>query len=226
MPSQAPARNLRCPPVTDPSGAPAYPRPGFGEQHPSAVAFLARNRPLIETPFQWPNGNVVTARSFDVTDELPSDLVQSVRCLVFTDHEHVVMCENARGVRHVWPGGRREPGETFVETARREVHEETGWLVAHESLIHIGWLHYEAGPHRGPDVPWPHPDIFHALYVGRATSREAEDWTDTEGFELSSRIVSTGQVMEAITSGDPATPVLEQVLSRRPWSRVGNAVSE
>jgi 8-oxo-dGTP pyrophosphatase MutT (NUDIX family) len=170
---------------------------------------------MIETEFAWPNGSIVTARAFAVLDDLPSEVVQSVRCLVFTDDDHVVMCENARGVRHVWPGGRRELGETFEQTACREVLEETGWVLDPASLTQIGWLHYEAGPHRGPDIPWPHPDIFHALFTGRARSREAEDWIDTEGYELSSRSVSTARVLRAITPGDAATPLLESHLDRR-----------
>ena len=194
--------------------AAVYPRPGFGEEHPAAAAFLRRHEPLITTEFQWPDGSVVAARSFAVTDDLPAEVVQSVRCLVFTDDEHVVMCENARGVRHVWPGGRREPGETLVQTASREVLEETGWLLTHESLIHVGWLHYEAGPHRGPEIPWPHPDIFHAVFVGRASSRQADDWTDTEGYELSSRAVPIAEVVSAITPGDAATAILEAVIAR------------
>ena len=191
-----------------------YPRPGFGLQHPSVAAFLAQHQPLTETEFEWPNGSVVTAHSFDVLDDLPGEVVQSVRCVVFTDDEHVVMCENVRGIRHVWPGGRREVGETLVETACREVLEETGWVLNPASLRHIGWLHYEAGPHRGPDIPWPHPDIFHALYAGRAQSLQAEDWVDTEGYELSSRVVSTAEVVSAITPGDAATAVLEGLLAR------------
>lgn len=170
---------------------------------------------MSETAFEWPNGSIVTARAFDVLDDLPSEVVQSVRCLVFVDDDHVVMCENARGVRHVWPGGRREVGETLVETGCHEVLEETGWVLDPASLTQIGWLHYESGPHRGPDIPWPHPDIFHALFAGRARSREAEDWTDTEGYELSSRAVSTAEVLNVITPGDVATPLLDAHLTGR-----------
>ena len=205
---------LRTLPAVADTTVDVYPRPGFGDQHPSAAEFLARHQPLTEGQFEWPNGSVVVARAFDVADELPTEVVQSVRCLVFTDDEHVVLCENIRGVRHVWPGGRREPGETFAQTACREVLEETGWLVGPASLTQVGWLHYEAGPHRGPEIPWPHPDIFHALFVGRASSREAEDWTDTEGYELSSRLISPDEVMSALTPGDVATPLLEALFAR------------
>lgn len=198
--------------MTTPTAGTGYPRLGFGDRHPSAAAYLERNEPLLAVEFQWPNGSVVTARSFTVVEALPDEVVQSVRCLVFTDDEHLVMCENARGVRHVWPGGRREPGETLAQTACREVLEETGWLVAPESLTQVGWLHFEAGPHSGPEIPWPHPDIFHALFVGRAPSRAAEDWTDTEGYELSSCVVPVGEVVAAITPGDAATPVVASVL--------------
>lgn len=200
--------------MSGPSSDQLCPRPGFGLQHPEAAAFLALHQPLTEGEFEWPNGSVVTARCFAVADALPSEVVQSVRCLVFADDEHVVMCENVRGIRHVWPGGRREPGETYIDTACREVREETGWHLDPTSLLQVGWLHYEAGPHRGPEIPWPHPDIFHVLFTGRVASREAETWTDTEGYELSSRTVPSREVARTVTPGDVATPLVETLVAR------------
>jgi ADP-ribose pyrophosphatase YjhB (NUDIX family) len=55
---------------------------------------------------------------------LPEELVTSVRCIVRVDNL-LIYCQNSDG-RHPWPGGRRQPGESYVETAAREVHEETG----------------------------------------------------------------------------------------------------
>ena len=48
---------------------------------------------------------------------------------------------NLDGLTHAWPGGRRQPGESFAETAAREVEEETGWLVRPGSFRLLGWLH-------------------------------------------------------------------------------------
>lgn len=165
-----------CAPVISTSDDLSYPRPGFGVQHPEAKAFLALHRPLTEGEFEWPNGSVVTARCFAVTDALPSEVVQSVR-------------------------------------VSREVREETGWHLDPISLLQVGWLHYEAGPHRGPGIPWPHPDIFHVLFTGRVASREAETWTDTEGYELSSRLVVASEVARTVTPGDVATPLVETLVA-------------
>ena len=54
------------------------------------------------------------------------------------------------------PGGQREPGETLEEALRREVREESGWLI--DSVSILGFIHLE---HLGPKpsgyrYPSPH----------------------------------------------------------------------
>ena len=63
------------------------------------------------------------------TDELPPlEHISSVRCIVFRDDMVLVVREGEEA--HVVPGGRREPGETLMQTLERELLEETGWTVA------------------------------------------------------------------------------------------------
>jgi hypothetical protein len=40
------------------------------------------------------------------------------------------------------------------------------------------------------DHPWPHPDFVQAVFATRAVGRERDDWTDVEGYETSSRLVT------------------------------------
>lgn len=122
---------------------------------------------------------------------MPDALVTSVRCIVITA-DGVVRCNNRDG-SHLWPGGRREPGETFKETATREVLEETGWLLDPDSLHLLGWLHFEYLSERPSDWPFPHPDFVQLVFTATARRREdtadGQAWTDTDGWEQSSDLV-------------------------------------
>lgn len=126
----------------------------------------------------------------------------SVRCLVRVDG-HIVVCENADGSLHPWPGGRRQTGETFVQTACREVHEETGWLLDPESLRPLGWLHFHIlRPQRPEEHGLPHPDFLQVVYAGAARSRDGgreSDWTDTEGYELHSQLLPLEEALTTVT---------------------------
>jgi ADP-ribose pyrophosphatase YjhB (NUDIX family) len=143
---------------------------------------------------------------------LPLELVTSVRCLVRV-RDLIVVCETPNGTWHPWPGGRREVGESFEATASREVHEETGWLLDTETAKFIGWLHLEhlRTPPRGYE--FPHPDFLQVVLIANATTRDGgleSDWTDTEGYEMRSRLVSISEA-RVITSGSdmPASPFLD-----------------
>ena len=134
--------------------------------------------------------------------ELPDELISSVRCLV-TVNRHVVMCTNADGT-HPWPGGRREPGETMLETVRREVHEETGWILAPDSVRPLGFLHFEHLSEQPDDYPYPQPDFLQVVYTGSASEpAEGRDaWTDSQGYEISSASVPVEEVPDRL-AGDP-----------------------
>jgi ADP-ribose pyrophosphatase YjhB (NUDIX family) len=123
--------------------------------------------------------------------ELPDGLATSVRCIVQVGSD-IVVCTNGFG-RHPWPGRRREQGETFEQPACREVHEETGWVVDPASLRQLGWIRLEYPDEKKDDWPCPHPDFPQVVFAGCATHRDDRQgisWSDTEGFEESSRLVA------------------------------------
>jgi 8-oxo-dGTP pyrophosphatase MutT (NUDIX family) len=136
----------------------------------------------------------------------------------------IVICETPNGTWHPWPGGRREAGESYEETAYREVHEETGWLLNLETAEYIGWLHLEHLAAPPEDHPFPHPDFLQVVFVAGSTSRdgdEGNDWIDTEGYELRSRLVSIDEARMLTSSTDmPAEPFLD-IVEARPSSRAG-----
>jgi hypothetical protein len=117
-------------------------RPGWGLRHPAIAELLRSSGPLAEVTTRRAAGTLpLRIEAYTPLVDLPDELVPSVRCLVTIDGE-LVVCSNPDGI-HAWPGGRREPGETFADTACREVHEETGWILEPDSLRPLGWLHFE-----------------------------------------------------------------------------------
>jgi uncharacterized damage-inducible protein DinB len=108
--------------------------------------------------------------------------VTSVRCLV-TVGGQLLACEDAHPSVNVWPGGRREPHESWAQTARREVSEETGWLVQPESLTMLGFLHYRHLTPVPAHHPYPSPDFLQVVMHGDAVGG-SEGWVDTEGHVL------------------------------------------
>jgi ADP-ribose pyrophosphatase YjhB (NUDIX family) len=70
-------------------------------------------------------------------------------------------------IAHVLVGGRPEPGESPEETLRREVAEETGWLVEPVGLVGFRHFHHLGPPHPRL-VDRPYPDFLQAVYAATA----------------------------------------------------------
>ncbi|HEX5404109.1 MAG TPA: NUDIX domain-containing protein [Pseudonocardiaceae bacterium] len=191
---------------------------GFGERHPDVARLLASRRPAATRDMAWLNGTLpLRVSAYTTPTELPVDVVSSVRCVVRVG-ELIVFCANRDGA-HPWPGGRREPGESYADTAIREVHEETGWLLDRDSIRPLGWLHLE---HLGPrtDDRYPYPDLLQVVLSGTATERDGGvdvDWTDTEGYELSSRLVTIEEA-RATTSIELLAPCFLDLIGVTPES--------
>lgn len=157
------------------------PDPSMRDQR--LIDLLAACKPVEAFETQWSQ----PMRIASYLHELPliDELIVSVRCLVQVEHQ-LVVCTDVSGTLTVLPGGRREPGETLVETACREIHEETGWTLLADSLEQIGFIHLtNLGT---PQPGYPYPDALHLVMTGQASDRAADDWVDTEGFVLSSTL--------------------------------------
>ena len=127
-------------------------------RHPALTDLLGRVTPTLVIDQTWGAGQPIRCAAYTEPAELPDEVLTSIRCIVRVG-ERVVICSNRDGFSHPWPGGRREPGETYAETACREVMEETGWTVDPQSLEPLGWLDMEKlDPPSEPD-PFPHPDF-------------------------------------------------------------------
>ncbi len=135
-------------------------------RHEEMQMFLAGKAPFHEAEDVWGDGTIpLRTRYFRSDEQPPEQFITSVRCLVVQD-DSVLVVSNPEG-RHILPGGRREAGETFEQTLRREVAEEAGWSV--ESISRLGFIHLQ---HLGPKPSgymYPHPHFFQIVYTARAS---------------------------------------------------------
>jgi 8-oxo-dGTP pyrophosphatase MutT (NUDIX family) len=191
-------------------------KPGYGIRHPGLLAILDEATPVAVEETTWAPTTPVRTAAYLGEQKLPDDLVVSVRCLVAVDRR-VVVCQNADGVFHAWPGGRRQPSETHAQTAAREVLEETGWLIDTTSLKRLGWLHLQHLRSQPPDHPYPHPDWLQVVYTAPALQRVGGpdiSWTDKEGYELTSQLCTPEEAIPLVT-GDPLCAVFLRALRSR-----------
>jgi len=162
---------------------PGTPRLGYGSRHPELVAILQSLTPAASELTNW--GTLrLRISAYLSKRRLPDPIITSVRCLVEVDGQ-IVVTESPDDV-NVWPGGRREPGETMRQTAVREVYEETGWQVEAESLLLLGFLHLEHLAPPPADYAYPHPDFIQLVFRCRASTRASDDWRDLDGYVLRS----------------------------------------
>lgn len=191
-------------------------RPGWGLRHPELARVLAGTKPIATTETAWANGTVpLRVAAYAGLVDLPDELVLSVRCLVRVG-ERLVVCTNVDGIAHPWPGGRREPGESLAETAVREVHEETGWLLQAESFRLLGWLHLEHLLPVPGGYPWPNPDFCQVVGTAEAVRRTGgidSDWRDTEGYEARSELMLIGDALAAV-GADPVSHAFVELLAQ------------
>jgi len=186
--------------------------PGWGVRHPAISEILRSAIAVGAVTTRW-DTVALRVSAYTPLVELPDEFVTSVRCIV-TVNDMVVMCTN-RGGTHPWPGGRREPGETFAQAARREVLEETGWVLDPDSVRPLGWLHLEHLESPPDDYPYPHPDFLQIVLAARAKERIIGgdgDWTDTDGYESTAFLVPR-QDVAANLSGDRTAHLAEHFLT-------------
>jgi 8-oxo-dGTP diphosphatase len=121
--------------------------------------------PLAEETTIWGAGRFAFRVTGYLTSELPPlESITSVRGLVFRGDSMLCLSE-PEGI-HLFPGGRREPGEALEETLRRELLEEAGCRLAEVSLL--GFMHFHHLNPAPPGYPYPYPDFLQLVYVAAA----------------------------------------------------------
>ena len=168
-------------------------------------AFLARHEPGAVQTVEWGTAaNPIPLRIAGYLNEEspPLEYVTSVRGVVFCGDRVLVM--RNRDEVHVLPGGRREGGETLVETLQREMLEEAGWTVEVGGML--GFLHLRhLGPKPSdslPGFPYLYPDFAQVVFLGEAVDHrpEARLPGDYE-VEAAFRTLSEAKAMGAVLAG-------------------------
>ncbi|MDP1793610.1 MAG: NUDIX domain-containing protein [Acidimicrobiales bacterium] len=113
----------------------------------------------------------------------------------------------------VLPGGRVEPGETTVETATRELHEETGWTLDPESLRAVGVLHLRRLDDGGPTPGFPYPDNLMLVLTGTGVPPATDRWRDPEGQVHYSELLRADLALRAVGADPVETAFARAVLA-------------
>jgi 8-oxo-dGTP pyrophosphatase MutT (NUDIX family) len=136
---------------------------------------------LAEETITWSRDHMQLLMTSYLAQALPSlDFITSVRCIVTRGHEILVIRDPEN--THIHPGGRRETGETLLQTLQREILEETGWTLQDISLL--GFKHFHHLTPKPAHYPYPYPDFFQALYYAQA-GIFIQEAKDKHGYELS-----------------------------------------
>lgn len=118
--------------------------------------------------WQWQNNPLpLRQRTYLCPTLPPDDLISSARAVLLRGNE-VMLIRDHRDEPYIIPGGRREPGETVLETLQREMREETGWSVRETAVI--GYVHFQHLNPKPSGYPYPYPHFFWAIFAAQADS--------------------------------------------------------
>jgi ADP-ribose pyrophosphatase YjhB (NUDIX family) len=158
---------------------------------------ISLGEPRAEEDVVW--GELPIHAAYYVTEEAPPEqLVSSVRAVVLCG-ERVLVCRNPAAV-HALPGGRRESGETFEDTLRREVLEETGYAIGRPRPLGIGHLQ-----------PKGREAFLWAVYVAESDGRQVA--MPEDDYELEARFVPLAEALSLVDL--PSRVYLEAVRGSR-----------
>lgn len=116
--------------------------------------------------WQWHNHLLKLHQQLYLGHALPPDeLSSSVRAILLRGDE-VMVVHSHQNEPYLIPGGRREPGETILETLQRELLEETGWTVRDTAVI--ATYHFEHLAPKPPAYPYPYPHFFWPIFAAQA----------------------------------------------------------
>lgn len=84
-------------------------------------------------------GGIMTLDGCDTCHVKPKKKEKpKIGCAVFTMIGGKIVCVSGEGRGHTLPGGKWEPGESFIEAAARELLEETGAVAKNYRLMFAG----------------------------------------------------------------------------------------
>ncbi len=103
------------------------------------------------------------------TELAPAHLTATAFLIPICDDGSILLAVNRRrGIET--PGGHIDPGETAIQAAIREAHEEAGCRVT--DVQPIGYLKMSSGGWVPDDWAYPHPIGYQQFFAGRVTAIE------------------------------------------------------
>ena len=158
----------------------------------SAIQTAGRYLATDHAVWRWRSYELPLEIQSFVSSHLPDmSYVTSVRGILLRDHE-VLLLANGDGIQHVIPGGRIDPGESALETLKREIGEETGWTFVQPEMLGVMYLrHLAPCP---PGYPYPHPEFLQVVYTLRAETCKPESKLDND-YEQAIRFVSIDEAL-------------------------------
>ena len=151
-------------------------------------AFLRGLTPTATETDQWGKLTFQVA-GYLTASAPPLEYVTSVRAVI--RHNEDVLVITAPDREHILPGGRQEPGESLLETLRREALEETGWSL--RSLRLLGFKHFHQLPPKPDNHPYPYPDFLQAVYAATAETYHP-DQRIADDYELDARFLPIAEI--------------------------------
>lgn len=131
---------------------------------------LLHLQPAAEEEMSYWDGRLPLRMTTYICDiSPPEELVTSIRTIVMSDpgpRPSILVMRNPSGI-HLWPGGRRKPGETHEQTLHREIGEECGLAI--EVVFRLGFaVCHHLGP-RPEGYRYPYPDFVDEVYLSVIT---------------------------------------------------------
>ncbi|MEM7115634.1 MAG: NUDIX domain-containing protein [Chloroflexota bacterium] len=137
--------------------------------------FLAKYEVIATEFVSW--GEIQLREESYLLDELPPDeFISSVRCIVRRGGNILVV--QGKTEEYIVPGGRRETGESVIETLERELLEEVGWTVQNRTLL--GIVRFQHLTPKPVNYRYPYPDFLWLIYEGEAADYRPEAMEEDE----------------------------------------------
>ncbi len=130
--------------------------------------FLRNQEPVAEEWPVWANGRMPLQERTYLSQQMPPDkYITSARTILFQGDE-VMVIQDHKDDPYVVPGGRREPGETVLQTLQRELLEETGWTLQDTAVL--GFVHFHHLSPKPDGYPYPYPDFIQVIFTAVANA--------------------------------------------------------